>query len=218
MRPLGPTPVKGLEQPVEVYELLGAGAARTRLQASAARGLTRFVGRQRELEIVQAALERAAAGQRPGGRPGRRAGVGKSRLVDEVDPGRRTPMAGWSSSAAPSRTARPRRTCRRSTCSRATLGSRPRDDAHDAREKVTGRLLTLDRALASIVPPLLALLDLPVEDAAWAALDPPRRRRATLDALKRLLLRESQEPAAAAGRGGSALDRLGDPGAARRAG
>src|SRR4029453_15965094 len=55
-----------------------------------------------------------------------------------------------------------------------------------------GRVLGLDRALEFLLPPLLALLDVPVEDAAWQALDPPQRRQRTLDAVKRLLLRESQ--------------------------
>ena len=45
--PLGPVPIKGLGEPVEVFELVGAGAARTRLEAAARRGLTRFVGRTR---------------------------------------------------------------------------------------------------------------------------------------------------------------------------
>ena len=64
---------------MEVFELLGASA--TRLQASAAAGLTRFVGRQHELAGLQQTLERAGAGmarsQPSSGRPG----VGKSRLV-----------------------------------------------------------------------------------------------------------------------------------------
>jgi len=67
-----------------------------------------------------------------------------------------------------------------------------RDDHREMRAKVLGRVLALDRALEPLVPPLLALLDVPVEDAAWQTLDPPQRRRRTLDALKRLLLRESQ--------------------------
>jgi predicted ATPase len=60
------------------------------------------------------------------------------------------------------------------------------------REKVTGKLYTLDPALGPILPAVLALLDVPVDDRAWQALDPPQRRQRTQDALKRLLLRESQ--------------------------
>ena len=67
-----------------------------------------------------------------------------------------------------------------------------RDDLRAIRERVAGKLLTLDRALEPLLTPLLALLDVPVEEAAWDTLDPPQRRQRTLDAVKRLLLRESQ--------------------------
>jgi predicted ATPase len=67
-----------------------------------------------------------------------------------------------------------------------------RDGPRGVREKVTGKLLTLDRALESNLPALLELLDVPSDDRQWATLDPPNRRRRTLDAVKRLLLRESQ--------------------------
>ena len=60
------------------------------------------------------------------------------------------------------------------------------------REKLTGRLLTLDPTLGPTVPAFLALLEVPVEDASWQALDPPQRRQRTLEALKHVLLRESQ--------------------------
>jgi hypothetical protein len=49
---LGPIPVKGLSDPVEVFELIGASALRRRFQAATARGLTPFVGRQQELDAV----------------------------------------------------------------------------------------------------------------------------------------------------------------------
>jgi class 3 adenylate cyclase len=59
---LGPIPVKGMPEPVEVFELLGASPLQRRLQAAAARGLTRFVGRAAELTALRQALERAGAG------------------------------------------------------------------------------------------------------------------------------------------------------------
>ena len=62
VKPLGPVHVKGLMEPVEAFELTGAGPVRTRLQAAVARGLTRFVGRQHELDTLRQALERAQGG------------------------------------------------------------------------------------------------------------------------------------------------------------
>src|SRR5206468_12449067 len=93
VKPLGPVPVKGIDVPIEVYELVGAGPLRSRLQATAARGLTRFVGRQREQEQLRVALGQAAAGRGQVvaivGEPG----VGKSRLVWEVTHSHR--VHGW---------------------------------------------------------------------------------------------------------------------------
>jgi predicted ATPase/class 3 adenylate cyclase len=191
VKPLGPVPVKGLDAPVEVYEMLGAGALRTRLEAAAARGLTRFVGRESEVEQLRQALGRAAAGHGQlvalVGEPG----VGKSRLVWEITYSHRT--HGWLIVQAGS-----------VSYGRATpylpvinllkgyLRIEGQDDPRAIREKVTGKLLTLDEALNPAVPDLLALLDLPVDDAAWSTLDPPQRRQRTLEAVRRLLLRESQ--------------------------
>jgi tetratricopeptide (TPR) repeat protein len=76
---------------------------------------------------------------------------------------------------------------------KACFALETRDDPRRMREKVTGRLLSLDESLRPTLPAFLALLDLPVDDTAWQALDPAQRRQKTLDAVKRLLLRESQE-------------------------
>ena len=93
LRALGKVPIKGLSQPIEAFDLLGVGAARTRLQASAGRGLTPFVGRSEELAALVRAHELAAAGQGQMvalvGDPG----VGKSRLLYEITHGER--MRGW---------------------------------------------------------------------------------------------------------------------------
>src|SRR5262244_2084903 len=90
---LGPVPVKGYEEPVEVFELVGASHLRRRLQAAAARGLTPFVGRQHELEAVHQALAQAQAGHGQVVALVGDAGVGKSRLVHEVIHSHRT--QGW---------------------------------------------------------------------------------------------------------------------------
>jgi class 3 adenylate cyclase/tetratricopeptide (TPR) repeat protein len=190
--PLGPVPVKGLSAPVELYEMTGAGPLRSRLHAAAARGLTRFIGRATELEQVRQAIGRAAAGSGQVvallGEPG----VGKSRLVWEVTHSHRT--HGWLIVEAGS-----------SSYGKATpylpvidllkgyFQVEDRDDLRKIREKVTGKVLTLDRGLEPTLPALLSLLEVQVEAAAWRALDPPQRRQRRLDALKRLFLRETQD-------------------------
>src|ERR1700729_3940639 len=63
LKPLGPTRVKGVSEPVNVYEVTGLGPLRTRLQRSAGRGYSKFVGRQREMDAMKAAAEQAKAGR-----------------------------------------------------------------------------------------------------------------------------------------------------------
>jgi predicted ATPase/class 3 adenylate cyclase len=189
--PLGPVPVKGLSTPVEVGELLGAGPARTRLQAFAARRLTPFVGRQAELAALHQALERAGAGHGQVvaviGEPA----IGKTRLFHEFTQASRT--QGWlrlESSATSYGRATPYLPV--IALLKAYFQLEDRDDARRIREKLIGRLLTLEPALGPTLPAFLALLEVPVEDAYWQALEPAQRRQRTLDALKRLLLRQSQ--------------------------
>jgi class 3 adenylate cyclase/tetratricopeptide (TPR) repeat protein len=191
VKSLGPVPVKGLSHPMEVFELAGAGPTRTRLQAFATRELTRFVGRQAELEVVRRALEQAGAGHGQLvaiiGEPG----VGKTRLFYEFIGSHRT--HGWlllEGHAVSYGKATPYLPIR--DLLKAYFQLEAQDDGRRIREKVTGKLLTLDEALGPTLPAVLALLDVPVEDRKWQALDPPQRRQQTLDALKRLLLRESQ--------------------------
>ena len=197
VKPLGPTTVKGLEQPVDVYELIGAGMARTRLQASAARGLTRFVGRQEERAAIDRALTRAQTGQGQVVALVAEAGVGKSRLVWETT---RSDHAGGFRVLQTGAVSYGQATAWLpvSDLLRQYFQIESRDDHAAMREKVAAAVHALDPALAPDLPALLALLDLPVDpsassgQAAWAALDPRQRRVATLDALRRLLLRESQ--------------------------
>ena len=188
---LGPVNVKGLTEPVEVYEITGVGAARSRLQAAAARGLTRFVGRDAETEQLRKALEQAETGhgQVVGvvGEPG----VGKSRLFYEFIHSHR--MQGWlivESGSVSYGKATPYLPL--IDLLKMYFKIHDRDNQREIREKITGKLLTLDESLGPTLPAFLALLDLPVEDQQWQALDPPQKRQRTLDACKRLLIRESQ--------------------------
>jgi predicted ATPase len=188
---LGPVSIKGLSTPLEVYEVTGAGSALTRLQAAVARGLTRFVGRHAELEQLHQALARAGAGHGQVVAGVGEAGVGKSRLLYEFTRSHHT--HGWLLLASHSVS------YGKATAYLPVLDLlkgyfqiEPHDDARRLCEKVTGKLLTLDRALDPMLPAFLALLEVPVEDPQWQAFDPTQRRRRTLEAIKRLLLRESQ--------------------------
>src|SRR3989441_28619 len=192
VKPLGPVPVKGLAHAVEGFEVIGAGPARTRLQAAARRGLTRFVGRDAELEQLRRAQQLAGTGHGQVAAIVGEAGVGKSRLVYEFTHSHR--LQGWLVLESAS-----------VSYGKATsylpvidllkgyFKIQDRDDLREVREKVTGKLLSLDEALKPTLPALLALLDVPVDDASWRTLDPAERRRRTLDAVRRLLLREARE-------------------------
>jgi len=190
VKSLGATPIKGLTDPIDVYVMLGASTVRSRFQAAATRGLTKFVGRTAEMEQLSQALDHAKAGRGQiiavVGEPG----VGKSRLYYEFGRSHRVQDCLVIESASVS--------YGKATAYlpvidllRTYFRVDSRDDARMIREKVTGRLLSLDRALEPFLPALLWLLDVHVDDPSWERLDPPQRRRQTLDGVKRLLLRES---------------------------
>jgi class 3 adenylate cyclase len=169
VQPRGAVPVKGLDAPIAVFELTGAGPLRSRLQAAAARGLTKFVGRDVELEQLRQALGRAAQGHGQVvaivGEPG----VGKSRLVWEVTHSHR--VHGWLVLQAGS-----------VSYGKATsylpviellkgyFAIEDRDGPRAVQEKLTGKLLTLDRTQEGSLPAFLSLLDVPTGDPQW-----PRR-------------------------------------------
>ena len=191
VKALGPTPVRGLTEPVPVYEMVRAGSARTRLHASMARGLTRFVGRDAEIDQLRAALTDAGAGRGQlvavVGEPG----VGKSRLFYELIRSHRT--GSWlvleAASVSYGRTTPflPVHGLLRSYFKLADG-----DDARDLRAKVTGRVVTLDEGLKDLVAPLLWLLDALPDEHAFLALDLDRRRAQAVEAVRLLLRRESR--------------------------
>jgi len=191
VKSLGVVPIKGLTAPVAIYELIGPGPIRSRLQLAAARGLSRFVGRGAELSELSTAMEQARGGHGQVvalvGEPG----VGKSRLVREFTTSHL--LAEWrvleafATSFDTSAAYLPM-----ISLLRGYFDIQEWDDARAIRDKVTASLLDLDQSLVAALPALLALLDVPVEDLAWDGLDPRQQRRRTLDAVRRLLVRESQ--------------------------
>src|SRR6516225_9988877 len=207
VNPLGPVPVKGLDAPIEVFELVGAGAARTRLEAAELHGLTRFVGRSAEMEQIRDALDRAGLGRGQVVAVVGEPGVGKSRLVWEVT--HSSYVHSWRVLKVSSVSyGKPTSYLPVIDLLRDYFGIGDRDDLRGIRDKVTGAVLTLDQSLHPAVLPLLALLDVPTDgsgvafaDAAvrgrlvlaqWKTLDPGQRRRRTLDALRQVLLREAR--------------------------
>jgi class 3 adenylate cyclase len=191
VKSLGPVPVKGLPDPVEVYEVTGAGAARTRLQAAARRGLTRFVGRDAELEQVRRAQQLASSGHGQVAAIVGEAGVGKSRLVYEFTHSHR--FQGWLVLEAASVSyGKPTSYLPVIDLLKNYFRIQDRDSYRQIIEKVSERIFTLDEKLRSVLPALLTLLGVPIDDPKWKALEPQQRRRHTHDAVKRILLRESQ--------------------------
>src|SRR4029450_12453677 len=185
---LGPVPVKGLVEPVEVFELLGTSPLRRRLQAAAVHGLTRFVGRQPECEAVRQARERVGAGHGQIVAVVGEAGVGKSRLVYECIHAQDT--QGWrvlESASVSYGKAMPYFPVIDLLKRYAQIEDA--DDPRTRRARLTGQVLTLDEALQDTLPPLLALLDALPEDSQFHQLEPTQRRQRTLAALKRLPLR-----------------------------
>ncbi len=191
VKALGPMPIKGLPEPMNVYAIVGAGAARTRLQVSAARGLTRFVGRDAEMEQLYRALEQAGAGHGQIAAVVGEPGVGKSRLIYEFIHSHRvrdwTVLESSSVSYGKATSYVPL-----SDLFKAYFKITDRDDTRTVRAKITGHVLTLDETLKNEIPALLWLLDALPDDHEFLQLDAKTRKARVTEAVKRVLLRESR--------------------------
>ncbi len=190
-RPLGRQLVKGLDTPVSVFELLFANPVRSRLQASAASGLTSFVGRDEELDVLGSALDEARVGKGGVlafvGEPG----VGKSRLYREFTHSSRTEgtlvLEATSVSFGKATPWLPVIDLLKSY-----FHLEPNDDPRVIGQTVARKLLSLDPGLEPALPALLWLVDAPTNDQDWDRLEPAQRRRRLLDGVQQLLLRESR--------------------------
>jgi class 3 adenylate cyclase len=203
LKALGPARIRGSSEPVNVYEVLGLGPLRTRLQRAAGRGLTKFVGREREIEAMRHAAAMAKDGRGQLVAIMAEPGVGKSRLFYEfklIEGGAgRAPMAG--------RDACPTDWMVLETLSishgkasaylpvvdllRNYFEIAPADDERKRREKVAGKITVLDRSLEDTLPYLFSLLGIIEGDDPLADTDGQLKKRRTLEAIKRILLRES---------------------------
>jgi AAA ATPase domain/Adenylate and Guanylate cyclase catalytic domain len=189
LKRLGPARIKGVSEPVNVYEVTGLGPLRTRLQRSAGRGLTKFVGREREMEALKHAAEQAKSGHGQIVAAMAEPGVGKSRLVYEF---KATSQSHWmvletfSVSHGKASAYLPVIDLLRNYFKIASD-----DDERTRREKVTGRVLALDRNLEDTLPYLFSLLGIVEGEDPPAQMDGQIRKRRTLEAIKRIVLRES---------------------------
>ena len=187
VRPLGPAAIKGVSRPVEVFELLGA-AGSTRWQVrKAAHGLTDFVGRGTELNVLSDALRRARDGRGQVVAIAGDAGVGKSRLVHEFLHGPELEgQLHLSGAAMPHDRNTPYRLIAGTL--RSWLGVENSDGQAEIDAKLVAAVAALGGRVSPDHAPLRSLLDLPVQDAGWDRLDPAQRRRRTHDAVRSLVL------------------------------
>jgi class 3 adenylate cyclase/tetratricopeptide (TPR) repeat protein len=208
VKSVGAVQVKGVSRPMEAFEVVAATTARTRVQAAAVRGLTPLVGRRTEIEVFGKLIEEAGSGKGQilamVGEPG----LGKSRLVHEFT--RHQLRPGWLVLEGASVS------YGKATPYFPLIGMLRRyfqiaegEGSENIRDQVVMHILELDNMLKDAIPPVLSLLGaLPDEgrpSAVWAqfkevvdamerylGMEPQQRRRYTFEAIKRLLIRESQ--------------------------
>ncbi len=189
LKSLGPTRVKGISEPIDVYEVTGLGPIRTRLQRSAGRGYTKFVGRRREIETMEHAAELAKGGHGQIVAVVAEPGVGKSRLFFEFKARNQLGFTlleavsvshGKASAYIPVIDLLHR-----------YFEIAGEDDARRRRQRVLGKVLDLDHSLEDAIPYLFELLGIIEGDGPLAQMDVQIRRRRTQEAVKRILLRES---------------------------
>jgi class 3 adenylate cyclase len=189
LRELGPTEVKGISAPVNVYEVIGAGSLRSHFELAARRGLTKFVGREHELEQIKRTLESAIAGHGQVVAVMAEAGTGKSRLFYEFKarlPSACEVLEAYSVSHGKASAWLPVL-----ELLRGYFGIQDADEQATRREKVHTALEALDPALSETRPYIFALLGLQDAPDPLAQMNPQVKRQRTLEAIKGIILRES---------------------------
>ena len=189
-KPLGEIEVKGKKEPVKAYQLLGAGQAKTRIGVSLARGLTPFVGRQKEIEHLKGCYARVKEGQGQVvgivGEPG----VGKSRLLLQLrsmlPPGEYSYLEGDCLHYGGSIAYLPFL-----DMLRAYFDFAEGEQESLVKSKMAKRIASLDEKLQGILPPLQDILSRKVQDEEYLKLEPQQRREQVFEAIRALLIRES---------------------------
>jgi class 3 adenylate cyclase/tetratricopeptide (TPR) repeat protein len=191
LRPLGRMAVKGKSEPQEVFELIGTGDAATRMQASIARGLTKFIGRKNSMSALMDAYDKAKEGSGQAVGIVGEAGVGKSRLLLEFR----------------NRLAQDESTYLEGRCLhyggampylpildilRSYFEIKEEDRESVIRKKLEERIIQLNENLKRDLPSFQDLLSLKAEDAEYLALEPKEKKERAFEAIRNLLIRESQ--------------------------
>ena len=189
--PLGKVLVKGKQEPQEAYTLIGPSEVETRIEAAAAKGLTRFVGRSKEIDVLREAFDRAQSGFGQVIGVIGEAGVGKSRLLLELRgmlPERdysflegRCLHYGGSMPYLPIL-----------DVLKAHFDIDEEDREETIKKELQERLRQLDEKLEVVPPALHEILSLKVEDEKYLQLGPQQRRERTFEAIRDLLIRVSQ--------------------------
>ena len=190
--PLGKIEVKGKKELQEAFELIKAGEVETRIGASIAKGLTRFVGRKNSMAALMDAFDKVKSGSgQVVGLLGE-AGVGKSRLLLEMrnmlPEGEYTYLEGWCLQYGGPMPYLPVLDILRSY-----LVIKEGDREFLIKKKMGEKILGLDEKLKSVIPPFQDLLSLRVDDEDFPKLEPKEKRERTFEAIRDLLVRGSQE-------------------------
>ncbi len=195
LRDLGPTKIKGVSEPVRVFELESASELRTRLQVAQARGLTRFVGRDAEMDVLATALARARAGNGQVIGVVAEAGTGKSRLCYEFAEHCR---------AAGMRVIEGRCAAHGRNVPllpilqifRHYYGITEQDSDRSAREKLAGHLLLLDDAYREVLPVLFEFFGVPDPERPVPHIDPELKQRQLFGVLRKLVQHGAEDTVA----------------------
>jgi class 3 adenylate cyclase/tetratricopeptide (TPR) repeat protein len=184
LNPRGPTKVKGMTEAVNVYEVMGPGALRTKLDVSRARGFSRFVGRESDMQTLYAALEQAQAGNGQVVGIVAEAGTGKSRLCFEfLERCRARGMNVLTGSAAAHGKSLPYLPMLE--VFRGYYGISETDSAQAVREKIAGRLLLTDESLRELLPVVFEFFGVTDREHPPPRMDPEAKLRQLFAVLRK---------------------------------
>jgi len=192
VRPIGPIAVKGIPAPVEAFEIVGVGQARSRLQAAHARGLTPFVGRDSEMASVKEAMARVVAGHGQVVAVTGEPGVGKSRLLREFVRSQRAAVNRLVLESNAVRFGQAAPYLPVIDLLKSYFKVELRDAPNEVRQKVSEKVVARLPAMLDKLPAIFELLDALPAEHAFRSLDAAQRRRSTIQAVIELLASESR--------------------------